>query len=200
MFVRHTVGNNDKVGITPTSGGHCELSFIEKDVRNYITKEVHTVSELDDAKKFGKYLLRMEEKNQNFFYDLEIEVDHSIKNTFRADARSRIACYYFGDVVSFDITYNTNRYFSILVSVLCETSFDFGYNLGFGSFVGVNHHGYFIFFGCVLMKNEDIQSFKWLFKCWLCCKGGKALKGILIDQCASMQRAIETCMPTTIYR
>ncbi|RYR48242.1 hypothetical protein Ahy_A07g034248 [Arachis hypogaea] len=30
--------------------------------------------------------------------------------------------------------------------------------------------------------------------------GGRAPKGILTDQCASMQRTIETCMPTTIYR
>ncbi|RYR09833.1 hypothetical protein Ahy_B05g078252 [Arachis hypogaea] len=30
--------------------------------------------------------------------------------------------------------------------------------------------------------------------------GGKTPKGILTDQCASMQRAIEMCMPTTIHR
>ncbi|RYR08678.1 hypothetical protein Ahy_B05g076481 [Arachis hypogaea] len=60
-----------------------------------------------------------------------------------ADARSRAACEYFGDVVLFDTTYNTNRY-----------------NLVFSSFVGVNHHG-------------------------------KVPKGILTDQYASMQRAIE---------
>ncbi|RYR15993.1 hypothetical protein Ahy_B04g072978 [Arachis hypogaea] len=30
--------------------------------------------------------------------------------------------------------------------------------------------------GYTLMKNEDIQSFKWLFKCCLRCMGGKAPK------------------------
>ncbi|RYR28893.1 hypothetical protein Ahy_B01g053111 [Arachis hypogaea] len=30
--------------------------------------------------------------------------------------------------------------------------------------------------------------------------GGNAPKGILTDQCASMQRAVEVCMPTTIHR
>ncbi|RYR37946.1 hypothetical protein Ahy_A09g042862 [Arachis hypogaea] len=48
------------------------------------------------------------------------------------------------------------------------------------------------------MKNEDIQSFKWLFECWLRCMGRKAPKGILTDQCASIQRAIELCMPIII--
>ncbi|RYR61046.1 hypothetical protein Ahy_A04g018146 [Arachis hypogaea] len=65
----------------------------------------------------------MKEKNQNFFFELSLEGDHSIKYAFWADARSRAACEYFGDVVSFDTTYNTNRY-----------------NLVFCSFVSVNHH------------------------------------------------------------
>ncbi|QHN92558.1 Protein FAR1-RELATED SEQUENCE [Arachis hypogaea] len=94
----------------------------------------------------------MKEKNRNFFFELELEDDQSIKLAFWADARSRAAFEYFKDVISFDTTYNTNRY-----------------NLVCGSFVGVNHHG-------------------------------NASKGILTDQCASMKRAIEACMPTTIHR
>ncbi|RYR58956.1 hypothetical protein Ahy_A05g024818 [Arachis hypogaea] len=74
------------------------------------------------------------------------------------------------------------------------------YNLVFGSFVGVNHYGHFALLVCALMKNENIQSFKWLFECWLRCIGGKAIKGILTDQCALMQRAIGSCTPTTIHR
>ncbi|RYQ92584.1 hypothetical protein Ahy_B09g098809 [Arachis hypogaea] len=66
--------------------------------------------------------------------------------------------------------------------------------------MGVNHHGQSTLLGCALMKNEDIQSFKWLFECWLRCMGWKAPKDILTDQCASMQRAIEMCMPTIIHR
>ncbi|QHO12418.1 Protein FAR-RED ELONGATED HYPOCOTYL [Arachis hypogaea] len=91
----------------------------------------------------------MKEKNHNFFFELELKDDQSIKLAFWADARSRAAFEYFRDVISFDTTYNTNRY-----------------NLVCGSFVGVNHHG-------------------------------NALKGILTDQCASMKRAIEACMPTS---
>ncbi|RYR13804.1 hypothetical protein Ahy_B04g070599 isoform D [Arachis hypogaea] len=87
---------------------HRELNFIKKDVRNYITREVRNVSELQDEKEFEKYLLRMKEKNQNFFFKLELEDDQSIKLAFWEDARSRATCEYFGDVISFDTTYNTN--------------------------------------------------------------------------------------------
>ncbi|RYR37822.1 hypothetical protein Ahy_A09g042720 [Arachis hypogaea] len=47
---------------------------------NYITREVQNVSKQDDAKEFEKYLLRMKEENKNFFFELNLEVDHSIKN------------------------------------------------------------------------------------------------------------------------
>ncbi|RYR53384.1 hypothetical protein Ahy_A06g028454 [Arachis hypogaea] len=109
--------------------------------------------------------------------------DHCIKYAFWVDARSRAACEYFKDVVSFDTTYNTNKY-----------------NLVLGSFVGVNHHGQSTLLGCSLMKNEDIQSFRLLFDCWLRCMGGKAPKGMLTDQSTLIRRAIELCMPTTIHR
>ncbi|QHO16001.1 Protein FAR1-RELATED SEQUENCE [Arachis hypogaea] len=117
MSIRRTIENNEEAGIRPSktyqsfvaaAGGHRELNFIEKDVRNYITREVRNVSEQEDAKEFGKYFVRMKEKNPNFFFELELEEDQSIKLAFWADARSRAAFEYFGDVISFDTTYNTN--------------------------------------------------------------------------------------------
>ncbi|QHN81527.1 Protein FAR1-RELATED SEQUENCE [Arachis hypogaea] len=118
MFVRRTIETHEKDGIrlsktyqsfVAATGSHRELGFIEKDVRNYIIREVRNISEEDDAKEFGKYLVRMKEKNQNFFFELNLEGDHCIKHAFWADARSRAAFNYFGDVVLFGTTYNTNR-------------------------------------------------------------------------------------------
>ncbi|XP_015955930.1 protein FAR1-RELATED SEQUENCE 5-like [Arachis duranensis] len=168
MFVRRTIETNEEAIIRPSktyqsfiaaAGSHRELSFIEKDVRNYITREVRNVSEQDDAEEFGMYLLRMKEKNQNFFFELNLKGDHSIKHPFWADARSRVACEYFGDVVSFDTTYNTNRY-----------------NLVFGSFVGVNRHGDFWVIlasfgkpysetekGLQMLSDSDLRAFKRAF-------------------------------------
>ncbi|RYR14328.1 hypothetical protein Ahy_B04g070880 isoform A [Arachis hypogaea] len=140
-------------------------------MRNYIKREVRNVLELEVAKEFGKYLLRMKEKNQNFFFELKLEDDQSIKLAFWADARSRAACEYFGYVISFDTTYNTNRY-----------------NLVFGSFVRVNHYSQSTLLGCALMKNEDIQSFKWLFEYWLPCMGGNTL--INVHRCKGLSRLV----------
>ncbi|RYR62391.1 hypothetical protein Ahy_A04g019932 isoform B [Arachis hypogaea] len=191
MSVRRTIDNNEEAKIRPSkryqsfvtaAAGHCELSFIEKYVRNYITREVRNISELEDAKEFGKYLLRMKDKNQNFSFELELKVDQSIKTAFWADVTSRATCEYFRDVISFDTTYNT-----------CKN------NLVFGYFVWVIYHGQSSLLGCALMKNVDIQTFKWLFEGWLHFIGGNASEDILIDHCATMQRVIEASMPTTIH-
>ncbi|RYR09079.1 hypothetical protein Ahy_B05g077148 isoform A [Arachis hypogaea] len=104
MSVRRTIENNEEA----TARGHHELSFIEKYVRNYITREVRNISKLEDANEFEKYLLKMKEKNQkeknhNLFFELELELI-----AFWAYARSRAAYEYFGDVISFDTTYNIN--------------------------------------------------------------------------------------------
>ncbi|XP_057746800.1 protein FAR1-RELATED SEQUENCE 5-like [Arachis stenosperma] len=125
MFVRRTIETHEEAGIRPsktyqsfvaTAGSHRELGFIEKDIRNYFTREVQNISEEDDAKEFGKYLVRMKEKNQNFFFELNLESNHCIKHAFWADARSRGAFDYFGNMVSFDTIYNTNRYNLVLGS------------------------------------------------------------------------------------
>ncbi|RYR30177.1 hypothetical protein Ahy_B01g055004 [Arachis hypogaea] len=52
MSIRRTIENNEEAGIRPSktyqsfvaaAGGHRELNFIEKDVRNYITREVRNI-------------------------------------------------------------------------------------------------------------------------------------------------------------
>ncbi|RYR19061.1 hypothetical protein Ahy_B03g063735 [Arachis hypogaea] len=58
MSIRRTIENNEEAGIRPSKtyqsfvaavGGHRELNFIEKDVRNYITREVRNNSHSKDS-------------------------------------------------------------------------------------------------------------------------------------------------------
>ncbi|RYR14999.1 hypothetical protein Ahy_B04g071722 [Arachis hypogaea] len=74
MSIRRTIENNEEAGIRPSktyqsfvaaAGGHRELNFIEKDVRNYITREVRNVSEQEDAKEFGKYFKEQAERESD---------------------------------------------------------------------------------------------------------------------------------------
>jgi len=99
---------------------------------------------------------------------------------FWADARSRVASVDFGDVISFDTTYLTNKY-----------------NMPFAPFVGVNHHGHSILLGCGLLSTEDTSTFTWLFQCWLRCMGNRAPNGIITYQCKAMKNVIDVVFPNT---
>ena len=68
------------------------------------------------------------------------------------DGKSREAYKEFDEVVTFDITYLTNKYDAL-----------------FAPFVGVNYHGQSILLGCWLISKEDRETFVWLFKKWLEC-------------------------------
>ena len=52
----------------------------------------------------------MHRNNSNFFYTIDIDEEGRLKNILWVDARSRVAFKEFGDVVTFDTTYLTNRY------------------------------------------------------------------------------------------
>ncbi|XP_021829722.1 protein FAR-RED IMPAIRED RESPONSE 1-like [Prunus avium] len=136
-----------------------------------------------DATAIQNYFLNMQSKNTNFFYAIDLDQDGRLRNVFWADARSRAAYEEFGDVVTFDTTYLTNKY-----------------DMPFAPFVGVNHHGQLILLGCGLISSEDANTFIWLFKSWLACIYGCAPKGIITDQDKAMKKAIAIVFPNTRHR
>ncbi|XP_072053951.1 protein FAR-RED IMPAIRED RESPONSE 1-like [Arachis hypogaea] len=183
---------NDQAGVTirntyqslaTAAGDYDKLTFTQKDLWNHVARNVRVIEEEGDAKSLMQYFHRIQEQNRNFFYEVKLDEQHHIKHAFWADARSRATYEYFGDVVSFDTTYLTNRY-----------------DMPFGTFVGVNHHGQSLLLGCALLSCEEENSFVWLFDCWIRCMGGKAPIGILTDQCKAMRNAISKSLPMTRHR
>ena len=79
------------------------------------------------------------EKNHGFYFDFDKDNEDRLVRCFWADSYSRRAYKFFGDVVVFDTTYNTNRYGMI-----------------FAPLTGVNHHGQTIIFGCGFLSDETI--------------------------------------------
>ena len=60
--------------------------------------------------KFQKYYNKMQAKNDGFFFSLDLDEDGQLKNVFWAYPKSRVASKDFGDVITFDTTYLTNKY------------------------------------------------------------------------------------------
>ncbi|CAL9748872.1 unnamed protein product [Musa acuminata subsp. burmannicoides] len=164
--------------------GGCETApTLEKDCKNSVEKASKFWLGVGDAEAIFDYFIRMKSKNSSFFYAMDVDEESRIKNVLWADARSRAAYEEFGDVVTIDTTYLTNKY-----------------DMPFVPFVGVNHHGQSILFGCGLLSNEDTMTFTWLFRAFLSCMSGRAPNAIITDQDKAMQKAIETVFPGIRHR
>jgi hypothetical protein len=165
------------------AGGFENLPFIEKDCRNFINKERHIRLGQGGAKALLDYLNRMKATDSGFYFAIDFDDDSRLKNVFWVDARSRASYENFGDVVTFDTTYLTNKY-----------------NMPFAPFVGVNHHGQSILFGAALISSEDTENFVWLFQNWLNCMNNRAPIAIITDQDRAMKKAIARVFPGTRHR
>ncbi|XP_042974208.1 protein FAR1-RELATED SEQUENCE 6-like isoform X2 [Carya illinoinensis] len=125
----------------------------------------------------------MRKMNDGFISVMDVDDEFRVRNVFWADARSRAAYEYFGDVITFDTTYLTNRY-----------------GMPFAPFVGVNYHGQSILLGACLISSEDTSTFVWLFEAWLECMNGRAPQAIITDQDRAMKNAIGIVFPDTKHR
>ncbi|XP_042973008.1 protein FAR1-RELATED SEQUENCE 5-like [Carya illinoinensis] len=175
--------NKSFAALVQEVGGFENLSFNEKNCHNYIDKERYLQLGKSGAKAILQYFARMQYKNDGFFSNIDHDDDGRLKNVLWADARSRTAYKYFGDVVTFDMTYLANRY-----------------GMPFAPFVGINHHHQSIFFGIGLISNEDTEIFAWLFQTWLNCIDGEAPKAIITDQDRAMKNAIALVFPNIGHR
>ncbi|KAL1330790.1 hypothetical protein AAHE18_12G135500 [Arachis hypogaea] len=77
MSIRRTIENNEEAGIRPSKtyqsffaavGGHCELNFIKKDVRNYITREVCECFGTRRCKGIREIFIKNEREESEFLF------------------------------------------------------------------------------------------------------------------------------------
>ncbi|XP_042966947.1 protein FAR1-RELATED SEQUENCE 5-like isoform X4 [Carya illinoinensis] len=183
---------NDRAGIrmnknfqalVTEAGGFENLEFQEKDCRNYIDKARYLRMGKGGGEALNDYFTRMRKMNDGFVSVMDVDDEFRVRNVFWADARSRAAYAVFGDVITFDTTYLTNRY-----------------GMPFAPFVGVNHHGQSILLGAGLISSEDTSTFVWLFEAWLECMNGRAPQAIITDQDRAMKNAIGIVFPQTRHR
>ncbi|KAH9794409.1 protein FAR1-RELATED SEQUENCE [Citrus sinensis] len=163
--------------------GYENVPFLENDCRNFVDKTRRLQLEEGDAMTLLKYFQKKQAECNGFFFSIDLDEEDRLKNVFWADSWSRAAYKYFGDVITFDSTYLTNKY-----------------DMPFAPFVGVNHHGQSILLGCGLISREDTETFTWLFEAWLSCMSDSPPLGIITDQDRAMQKAIENVFPTSRHR
>lgn len=83
--------------------------FTERNMRDHIQKTRKLELGEGDAEALMEYFDRQQELYPDFFYSCSFDNEGRLLNVFWADARCRAAFKDFGDVVTFDTTYLTNK-------------------------------------------------------------------------------------------
>ncbi|XP_074298643.1 protein FAR1-RELATED SEQUENCE 5-like [Silene latifolia] len=102
---------------------------------------------------------------EGFYFDYDVDSDGSLSRAISADGTARKNYSLFGDAVSFNPTYSTNKY-----------------SLVFTAFTGVDHHQRSVTFCGALIVKEDYESFNWVFSHFLIAMLGKEPDYIITDQ------------------
>ncbi|KAG8366683.1 hypothetical protein BUALT_Bualt17G0105000 [Buddleja alternifolia] len=164
--------------------GPQNLGFTRKDAYDYLSHARRRTSVEDgDASTLLQYFVNKSNKETSFYWNVQMDDSNKMMNFFFRDYQCMIDCEYFGDVVSVDTTYRTNRY-----------------NLICAPFVGINHHKQNVIFGLAFMSDETENSFEWLFSTFLDSMNGKQPETIFTDQCQAMMNAVGTIFPCAHHR
>ncbi|XP_065847215.1 protein FAR1-RELATED SEQUENCE 5-like isoform X2 [Euphorbia lathyris] len=164
------------------SGGINNVGFTKVDCQNYMSSSRQRTLGCGGQVVFD-YLKQMQAEDSGFFFAVQGDFENSAGNIFWSDANSRLNYSYFGDTVTFDTTYRTQRY-----------------RVPFAPFTGWNHHGQPVLFGCALVLNESESSFVWLFETWLSAMSGRHPISITTDQDRIIRGAVSQVFPETRHR
>lgn len=156
------------------------VDCLETYMRNQHDKGRSLVLDPADSQVLLEYFMQMQEENPKFFYAFDLNEEHRLRNVFWVDAKGMEDYTNFGDVVSFDSTYFTNKYKIPLVL-----------------FVGVNHHIQPTLLGCALIADETVYTFVWLLQTWFLAMGERAPQVILTDQNSAIKAAVAAVFPET---
>ncbi|XP_057756376.1 protein FAR1-RELATED SEQUENCE 5-like [Arachis stenosperma] len=96
MHAKCVITDNDEAGIRPNKtylalanevSGSANLGFLEKDVRNYITRNLRCSDDNEDFQGMMNYFVRMKEINPNFFYAIDVDDANKFRSALWVDAR-----------------------------------------------------------------------------------------------------------------
>ncbi|KAH7575980.1 hypothetical protein JRO89_XS02G0268100 [Xanthoceras sorbifolium] len=122
------------------------LPFTEKDVRNLL-QSFRKLDPEDESVDLLRMCRNIKEKDPNFKFEYTLDSNNRLENIAWSYASSVQAYEIFGDAVVFDTTHRL-------------TALD----MPLGIWVGVNNYGVPCFFGCALLREENLRSLSWALK------------------------------------
>lgn len=132
----------------------------------------------DDVRKTLESFREKISRDPKFVFTAQLDEDNRLNSLMWTSGRSRSLYKHFGDVVTFDTTYETNIY-----------------KMPFGMFVGVNNHFQSVIFAGVLLTSETTNNFKWAFEEFVSMMGGMAPQTML----TGIVSVYDICCWTTMF-
>ncbi|KAJ9560977.1 hypothetical protein OSB04_006137 [Centaurea solstitialis] len=132
----HKMRTSLKGGYEFYSSSSVDFQNFKRDMDKYVVKS-------GDAQMFIEMMNRRKKDAPNFFFDYKVS-NSKLVCVFWADEASRFNYTEFGDMMSFDATFRTNRYCMIFVP-----------------FTVVDNHKKVVVIGVALVNKETVSNFKW---------------------------------------
>ncbi|XP_074304949.1 protein FAR1-RELATED SEQUENCE 5-like [Silene latifolia] len=162
--------------------GYANVGATLTDFKNF-ARDVKCYITLQDSTLFINNLEELKKMKPGFYFAYEVDDDQCLSRVFWADAECMRNYSIFGDGLSYDATYGTNKY-----------------RMKFTPFTGVDHHKRSVMFACALLAHEDEDSFAWCFKIFLDCMDKKEPLCLVTDQDPGMLLAIPKVFKTARHR
>ncbi|XP_019182044.1 PREDICTED: protein FAR1-RELATED SEQUENCE 5-like [Ipomoea nil] len=163
------------------TGSYANIGATDVEFHNF-KRDVQTYVDVADGEMIIATFKAKHEACSDFFFEYDLDEEHRVSRLFWADplSRRKFSCY--GDNISFDATYGTNRYSMVFVP-----------------FTGVDNHKRCITFGAGLLIKEDADSYSWLLEQFICAMGKRPVC-VVTDQDPAMRIAIERVLPECHHR
>ncbi|XP_019170963.1 PREDICTED: protein FAR1-RELATED SEQUENCE 5-like [Ipomoea nil] len=162
-------------------GGVENVGATQLDFKNY-RRDVLAYMHLGDCQMVLSKYLDIKGDYSDMYFEYEANEVDQLTRIFWADGYARRQYSAFGDVVSFDATYKTNRY-----------------NLVFVPFTGVDNHKKCVTFAAALISREDVDSYFWALRHFKIAMGG-ASPIAMTDQDPAMKVAVVKEFPDSRHR
>ncbi|XP_074300111.1 protein FAR1-RELATED SEQUENCE 5-like [Silene latifolia] len=191
LYIKQTIVNNCKLNIGATktfrimaeqSNGYANIGACLTEFKNF-KRNIKCYIGDKHADMILDYLKALSESQDGFYYAYQVDEDNCLAKIFWADAQARMNYSLFGDTITFDPTYGTNKYHMV-----------------FTPFTGVDNHKKSVTFAAALVDHENDGSFIWVFKKFLDCMGNKEPQCIITDQDPAIKLGVRSVFKKARHR
>lgn len=163
-------------------GSYEDVGATVCDFKNFARNVKVRIRDHDANMLLAKFKLKKETSNNTFYYEYKVDREGHLTGLFWTDAIGQANFEVFGDIVSFDLTFRTNRYKMVFVP-----------------FTDVNNHWKIVTFAAGLLAKENYKNFKWLINAMKTAMG-RVPSCVITDQCPAIKKALAKHWPSAKHR